>query len=91
MGHLLKIKCVDSKGNVHILASTSVSFTVTTVQVPNLARNGLQCIGASFAFSAKNFSFHINLEEPLKNVKICCVPSLSQDLAIFVEFLKPIS
>ncbi len=37
MGHLLKIKCVDSRVNVHILASTSVPFTLTTVQVPNLA------------------------------------------------------
>jgi hypothetical protein len=37
MGHLLKIKCVDSRVNVHILSSTSVPFTLTTVQVPNLA------------------------------------------------------
>jgi len=37
MGHLLKIKCVDSRVNVHILASTSVPFTLTTVQLPNLA------------------------------------------------------
>jgi hypothetical protein len=36
MGHLLKIKSVDSRVNVHILASTSVPFTVTTVQA-NLA------------------------------------------------------
>jgi hypothetical protein len=37
MGHLLKIKCVDSRVNVHILDSTSVPFTLTTVQVSNLA------------------------------------------------------
>ncbi len=37
MGHLLKIKCVESRVNVHILASTSVLFTLTTVQVPNIA------------------------------------------------------
>jgi hypothetical protein len=37
MGHVLKIKCVDSRVNVHILSSTSVPFTFTTVQVPNLA------------------------------------------------------
>jgi hypothetical protein len=37
MGHMLKIKCVDSKVNVKILGSTSVPFTLTTVQVPNLA------------------------------------------------------
>ncbi len=36
MGHLLKIKCVDSRMAGHILASTSVPFTVTTVQA-NLA------------------------------------------------------
>jgi hypothetical protein len=28
---------VDSRVNVHILASTNVPFTLTTVQVPNLA------------------------------------------------------
>jgi hypothetical protein len=39
MGHLLKIKCVDSRVNVHILASTSVLYTLTTVQVQNLALN----------------------------------------------------
>jgi hypothetical protein len=37
MGHLLKIRCVDSRAKVHILASTSVPFTLTMVQVPNLA------------------------------------------------------
>jgi hypothetical protein len=39
MGHLLKIKCLDSRVNVRILASSSVPFTLTTVQVPNLALN----------------------------------------------------
>jgi hypothetical protein len=33
MGHLLKMKCLDSRVNVHILDSTSVPFTLTTVQV----------------------------------------------------------
>jgi hypothetical protein len=37
MGHLLKIKCVESRVNVNILASTSVPFILTTVQVSNLA------------------------------------------------------
>ncbi len=37
MGHKLNIKCVDSRVNVNIVASTSVPFTLTTVQVPNLA------------------------------------------------------
>jgi hypothetical protein len=37
MGHLLKIKCVDSRVNVNILAPTSVPFRPKTVQVPNLA------------------------------------------------------
>jgi hypothetical protein len=35
-GHSLKINCVDSKVNAHILASTSVPITLTMVQVPNL-------------------------------------------------------
>jgi hypothetical protein len=30
--------CVDSRMNVHILASTSVPFTLTTVQVPHTER-----------------------------------------------------
>jgi hypothetical protein len=33
----LKIKCVDSRVKVFILASTSVLLTLTTVKVPNLA------------------------------------------------------
>jgi hypothetical protein len=33
----LKKKCVDSRVNVNIFASTSVPFILTTVQVPNLA------------------------------------------------------
>jgi hypothetical protein len=37
MGHLLKIKRVYSRVNVQIIVSTSVPFTFTTVQVPNLA------------------------------------------------------
>ena len=37
MGHKLKKKCVDSRVNAHDLASTGVPFTLTTVQVPNLA------------------------------------------------------
>ncbi len=37
MRHLLKTKCIDSRANVHILASTSVSFTLPMVQVLNLA------------------------------------------------------
>jgi hypothetical protein len=37
MGHKLKTKCVDSRGNAHDLASTGVPFTLTTVQVLNLA------------------------------------------------------
>jgi hypothetical protein len=48
-------KCVDQRVNVNILASTCVPFTLTMVQVPNIAlthtrrttvylrRNGLQC------------------------------------------------
>ncbi len=33
----MKIKCVDSRVNVNIFASTSVPFILTTVQVPNSA------------------------------------------------------
>ncbi len=37
MGHLLKRKCSHSPLNLRILSSTSVPFTLTTVQVLNLA------------------------------------------------------
>ena len=33
----MKIKCVDSRVNVHIIAATSVPLTLSTEQVPNLA------------------------------------------------------
>jgi hypothetical protein len=46
MGHLLKIKCVESRVNVHILASASVTFTLTTVQVPILALTHMKRITA---------------------------------------------
>ncbi len=36
-GHLLKRKCSHSPLNLRILSSTSVPFTLTTVQVLNLA------------------------------------------------------
>ncbi len=37
MGHLLKLKCAPSPLNLRILSLTSVPFTLTTGQVPNLA------------------------------------------------------
>jgi hypothetical protein len=37
LGQLLKIKCVHSRVNVNILASTCVPFRPVTVQVPNLS------------------------------------------------------
>jgi hypothetical protein len=39
MGHLLKIKCVDSRVNVNILDSTSVPFTLMTVQNAKFSTN----------------------------------------------------
>jgi hypothetical protein len=37
MGHLLKLKCANSPLNQRTLSSTRFPFTLTTVQVPNLA------------------------------------------------------
>jgi hypothetical protein len=54
MGHLLKIKCVDSSVNVHILASTSVLFTLMTVQVPNVALNHTKRITVQWKLSVEN-------------------------------------
>jgi hypothetical protein len=39
MGHLLKIKCVDSRGNVHIVTSKNVPFTLTTVYCAKFSPN----------------------------------------------------
>jgi hypothetical protein len=50
MGHYLKIKCVDSRVNVHILALTRVPFTLTTMQVPNLALTHTKWITAWLRF-----------------------------------------
>jgi hypothetical protein len=49
----LKLKCANSPLNQLILSLASVPFTLTTVQVPNLAlitRNGLQCRQRSFCY-----------------------------------------
>jgi hypothetical protein len=37
MGHLLKINCAHSPLNLRILSLTCVPFTLTTVQMPNIA------------------------------------------------------
>jgi hypothetical protein len=55
MGHLLKKKCVDSRVNVHILASTSVPYTLSTVQVPNLALTHTKRITVFFFYARVSF------------------------------------
>jgi hypothetical protein len=57
MEHLLKIKCVDPRVNVHILASTSVPFTLMTVQVPNLALT-----------HTKQITVWVNMSSPIGNI-----------------------
>jgi hypothetical protein len=47
---LLKIKCVDSRVNLHILVAASVSFTLSTVQVPNLALTHMKRITVYLRF-----------------------------------------
>ncbi len=37
MGHLFKLNCAHSPLNLRVLSSTIVPFTLTTVQLPNLA------------------------------------------------------
>jgi hypothetical protein len=56
MGHLLKIKCVDSRVNVHILASKSVPFTLTTMQVLNLALTHMKRITVWNSFCPERFN-----------------------------------
>ncbi len=56
MGHLLKIKCVDSRVNVHNLASTSVLFTLTTVQVLNFTLTHKKWITVRYASNCRDAS-----------------------------------
>jgi hypothetical protein len=71
MGHLLQLKCAHSPLNQRILSSTSVPFTLTTLQVPNLAlthtkrftvwgrkRRKLSCVFDLFIFFI-NYMFRI--------------------------------
>jgi hypothetical protein len=67
MGHMLKIKCVDSRLNVHIFASKSVPFTLTTVQVPNLALTHTKRI----TVSAAGFSYTNRQYKNLQDLVIC--------------------
>jgi hypothetical protein len=59
MGYLLKLKCAHSPLNPRILSSASVSFTITTVQVPNLALTHTKriTVKASSAEDSKWFQF----------------------------------
>jgi hypothetical protein len=63
MGHLLKIKCVDSRVNVHILASTRVPFTLTKVQMSNLALthtkpdNSVRALPTTYTVSLETYPF----------------------------------
>jgi hypothetical protein len=61
MGHLLKIKRVESRVNVHILASASVTFTLTTVQVPILALTHTKRITVRRAMHVRNTSLSPNV------------------------------
>jgi hypothetical protein len=56
MGLLLKIKYEDSMVNVHILASTSVPLTLTTVQVSNLALTHTKRITVCFLYRRNDLS-----------------------------------
>jgi hypothetical protein len=58
MGHLLKLKCAHSPLNPRILSSTSVPFTLTMVQVPNLALTHTKQITVHAEYAPKNFLVH---------------------------------
>ncbi len=71
MGHLLKIKCVDSRVNVHILASTSVPFTLTTVQVPNLALTHMKGITVCIDIKYGKLTYTRTKKETVPLVSLC--------------------
>ncbi len=77
MEHFLKIKCVDSRVNVHIFASKSAPFTLTTVQVLNLALT--QETDYSALPLIRKTSFMIkSLKKIIRHVfcfKLCTVPA----------------
>ncbi len=60
MGHSLKLKCAHSPLNLSILSPTSVPFSLTTLQMPNLAlvetklitvHNAHSCVCERFIYS----------------------------------------
>jgi hypothetical protein len=57
----LKIKCVDSRVKRHIVASTSVPFTLTTVEVPNLALTHTKRITVYVRFRHYNILYTIDI------------------------------
>ncbi len=59
MGHLLQLKCAYSPLNQRILSSTSVPFTLTMVQVPNLALTHTK----RFAVHGLHLAGFLNLEK----------------------------
>jgi hypothetical protein len=74
MGHWLKIKSVDSRVNMHILAATSVPFTLSTVPVPNLALNHTKRMTV--------YNMHFIVEE---SSNLPCVVQESSNLPCFVQ------
>jgi hypothetical protein len=55
MGPFLKLQCAHSPLNLRILSSTSVPFTLTTVQEPNLALTHMKRITVHASILALNF------------------------------------
>ncbi len=80
MGHFLKIKCVDSRVNVHILASTIVPFTLTTVQVPNFALTQTKRITV-YVF-IQNRKLHPDLHQHMKFVEVVKIDLFKQALRV---------
>ncbi len=59
MGHFLKLKCAHSPLNLRILSSTSVLFTLMTVQVPNLALTHTKRITVYVAWLAGSITLFV--------------------------------
>ncbi len=62
-GHLLKLECTHSPLNLRILSLTSFPFTLTTVQVPNLALTHTKQIQCRYRKRKWNFTLPISEQE----------------------------
>jgi hypothetical protein len=96
MGHLLKLKCAYSLLNLRILSSTSLPFTLTTVQVPNIALTHTCTVATHRSLSqqadgAQPATHHGAQEPDTKRRTGSQLPTGQQELATFRSHCSQLS